>query len=313
MDKVDRQMLGILIRNPRTTYKELAKQLHLSIPAVQHRYSKMEESKQITGFHALVNLDLLGGIRIMTYGQMCGKFDKGMRDRIAAQGSIPYAWCGGLNNLYLAGVLQNISQLDVMLKFVQTACTINNPEVLIVGSGSIIANCPPITSDPRMEDMACLTDLDYRIIKAMHYNARKPVAEISKEVGISTKTVGKHLARMMDRKLVDLVTRGRCKGLDVINFALFVRLKGAGSRPAILKKMREDPDFHLLNSWIISNKPNMLYFEVQTESVAEMNGIVEELRNCSDVESLQADISLEEHIFETWRDRSLETMKTGRT
>ncbi|OPY31877.1 MAG: HTH-type transcriptional regulator Ptr1 [Methanomassiliicoccales archaeon PtaU1.Bin124] len=308
MDKVDRQMLRTVIRNPRITFRELADQLHLSIPAIQHRYARLEETKQITGFHALVNLDLFGGVRMMVYGQMQGKMGHELLNEIAAQGSIPYMWCGGMNNLYLAAVLQDISHMDQVVNFAQERCHISNPEVMIVGSGSVIANCPPTTGSPRTSDISCLSELDYRIIQAMHYDARRSVADIAKAVGVTTKTIGKHLDRMLELHLIDLVTRGRCWGMEVINFALIVKLASVSSRDPVLKKMREDPDFHLLNSWVISNKPNMLYFEVQTGTVGEMDGIVHSLRALEDVESVQADISLEEHIFETWRDRSLEAM-----
>jgi DNA-binding Lrp family transcriptional regulator len=199
--------------------------------------------------------------------------------------------------------------LDGFIRFAQSECRIVDPEVFIIGNGSIIAQCPPISDRPRTDDIALLSDLDYRIIRSMHLDARKQVADIAKDVGVSTKTIRKHLDRMIEANLLDMVTRGKTRGQKIIDFAMFVKVKGPDARSEVMKTMRNDPQYRLLNSWTLSNAPNMLYFEVQTETVDEMEEIVTGLRSSPSVDSVMTDINMEEHIFSTWRDDMMEKIE----
>ncbi len=137
MDKLDRQMLVILQRNPRITYRGLAEHLHLSIPAIQRRLTILESSKRILGYRALVNLEAMNGVRAMVYGQMLGKIDPEMLANIEGQGSIHTASCGSLNTVYLLAHLRRILELDDVIRIAQDVCKIPDPKVILFGCGSI--------------------------------------------------------------------------------------------------------------------------------------------------------------------------------
>jgi len=56
LDKVDRKILAILSENARISMSDLARQVHLSRPAVQARVARLEENGVIRGYHADVQL-----------------------------------------------------------------------------------------------------------------------------------------------------------------------------------------------------------------------------------------------------------------
>lgn len=55
MDELDWKVLGLLQRDGRTTYTEVARQVRLSVPAVTERVKRLEEAGVIEGYAAHVN------------------------------------------------------------------------------------------------------------------------------------------------------------------------------------------------------------------------------------------------------------------
>ena len=66
IDSYDTRILDELQRDARISMSELGRRVHLSQPAVAERVKKLEISGVISGYHAVVNPQLLGyGIRAM--------------------------------------------------------------------------------------------------------------------------------------------------------------------------------------------------------------------------------------------------------
>ena len=55
IDKIDKQLIGLLAKNGRATLNELAKEVNLSVSPCQARIKKLEERKYILGYHAQIN------------------------------------------------------------------------------------------------------------------------------------------------------------------------------------------------------------------------------------------------------------------
>jgi hypothetical protein len=180
-----------------------------------------------------------------------------------------------------------------------------DPQILIPGQRSIHSKemLPPVDGD-----LSSLTELDLRIVKPIHRDARKPLAEIVAEVGATSKTVRKRLSKMIRGNLITLSTWVHSVGPEVIDFGSFVKVWSSGCRTPVLNMMRNDPPFFLMNSWVISNTPNTLFFEVQTETVGQMNALIQNLHSMDEVESISLFINLEEHFIESWLDRMLDEM-----
>lgn len=55
MDAIDRQIIALLQANGRLTKEQIAKEVNLSRPAIHERLKRLEESKIIRGYKALVD------------------------------------------------------------------------------------------------------------------------------------------------------------------------------------------------------------------------------------------------------------------
>ncbi|WP_040952637.1 Lrp/AsnC family transcriptional regulator [Gorillibacterium massiliense] len=60
MDAIDKQILRLLTENSRTTSSDIAKEVHLSIPAVAERIRKLDEQNIIESFTVKLNRRALG-------------------------------------------------------------------------------------------------------------------------------------------------------------------------------------------------------------------------------------------------------------
>ena len=60
---------------------------------------------------------------------------------------------------------------------------------------------------------------------------------------ISSKTVRKHLNRMINNNLIEFNTISTIEGLGALVFYVVVKVKSPLSRPSVLKKIRDDPNF----------------------------------------------------------------------
>ena len=60
MDDIDRQLVGLLLRDARASYAELARAVGLSAPSVHDRVRRLERSGAITGYAAVVDPHAVG-------------------------------------------------------------------------------------------------------------------------------------------------------------------------------------------------------------------------------------------------------------
>lgn len=67
MDAIDRVLLKELLRDARVTYQELGRSARLSANTVADRVRRLRSSGLVSGYHAELNLALLGrGLRLMS-------------------------------------------------------------------------------------------------------------------------------------------------------------------------------------------------------------------------------------------------------
>jgi len=254
----------------------------------------------------------MNGVRTMVYGQMAGKIDHETLLKIEEQGSIHTTSFGSLNTVYLLAHLRGILELDDIMRIAQDVCKISNPQVVIFGCGSIISAFPSIIQDSRKGKLATLTESDYKIIRSLHYNARKPIATIAKDLDISSKTVRKRLTRIIEDNLIEFNTISTVEGLGALVFYVVVKVKSPESRASVLKKLRDDPQFYIVSTIVVSNAPDLLFVEMLTETVNEMNSTVEDIRSLEEVESVSPDLIQKVSNFEIWRDHMLEDTRRGK-
>ena len=86
MDAIDRVLIRELLRDARATYQELGRTARLSANTVADRVRRLRAAGVISGYHADLNLALLGrGLRLMSDVRLRetvdrGEFERGLAD-----------------------------------------------------------------------------------------------------------------------------------------------------------------------------------------------------------------------------------------
>lgn len=310
MDQVDRRLLRALERNPRLTCRYLSSLLGISVTAVQNRISALERSGCIQGYHAWVSLEAMGGVRVIVHGQMKGALDGDMLEVLEEHGGTIVAMTGSKNHLYLWTNLRHISDLEDLLRIAQERCQVDRPEALIIGPGSAI-NISSETERKERPSLDTLRDIDYRIIHSLNRDARKPISDVAEELGTSTKTVRKHLARLMEDDLVEFFVDQDPRQQDELFFYLFIRTSSMTSKNGIMERLKADRSSFIGHVLGFSNQPHLVIVEMITRSVAELRDKMTEVQAYEGVTSITWDLCIQRFHLRTWRDHMLDGRGQG--
>ena len=296
MDETDVVLSQLLLINSRTSYRELADKLGLSVNAVHRRIQALIGSGVIRAFTAKVSLSALNGIHVMVFGRTEAKsIDEACRS-LSENSSIFWVAVASGNFLYVGAYLQDLSKLETFVSTVKKEAQMPN---LIVGieQGTDALNRPQSISD------ATLYPLDYQIIYALHKNSRRPVSEIAEELGVSAKTVRRRLSRMIREGLIELSIEWYPDVSNDIGTVIHLSLKASADKskvgPLLIKKYSPN----MLFFWSFSNLPNYLVCMVWTTSMKQLRDIRESLLKEDYIESIDSDILYTGYIYDTWRDK----------
>ncbi len=226
-----------------------------------------------------------------------------MEEAIRSLGESEYVYgvhVTGGGQLYVLGVLRDIGDLGGLTDLVRETLQMDEPTVGIA---------EPLVGV--RDDVSSLTNLDYRIIQALHEDSRKPIAEVSAELGVSSKTVSRHLAKMEEDQVIGF-------GIDFVPtaehdiLAYFHMTLGEGTTPreAMVAMVNKYPP-HLLGALPMSNLPNFLFCSVWARTMKELKGLQRKFEREGLFKRVVPNIFYDAYLFETWRDSLLREKALG--
>jgi DNA-binding Lrp family transcriptional regulator len=293
MDKTDVVLSQMLLMNSRTPYRELGLKLGLSVNAVHKRIQAMQQAGIIRSFTARVSLYSLKATTIFIFGQSAVPVTEEIARRLGKQGSIYWVTLAGGNFIYVGAYLKSIAELGPVMEFVKKEAGLPDPTI---GIADPIAMPSPQPATP-------LSKLDYRIIRSLARNSRKPLTEIADDVGISAKTVARRLEKMINERTIELSMDWYPDVSNDIMTIFHINLKPSADRarvgPGIMAGYSPNAVFYLT----FSNLPNLLTTIVWTNSMKELQEIRMRLQDEDFVESLMPNVLFIGYTFDTWRDR----------
>jgi DNA-binding Lrp family transcriptional regulator len=183
MDETDIIILKKLMENSRVTYRELAEILGISASSTHKRINKLVDDEIIQRFTTRPSALALKYLLILIYGISNAKSLEAVSQELGQHESVDNVAIATGKMLYISGILRDISELQEFSSFATNTAQISEPTVGII-------NVPYITTPEP------LTTIDYKILKTLNNDARKPVTDIADDVGLSAKTVKKRLEIM---------------------------------------------------------------------------------------------------------------------
>ena len=193
MDETDFFLLKKLLENSRLTYRELADMTDISVSAIHKRIKSLEDDGFINTFIARPSLIALKYLVVIIYGTSKAKSMDALSKELGQHESIYYIGISGGKFLQISAFLRDISELQGYSTYVSNTAQISEPIVGILNVSYMT------TPEP-------ITKIDYKILKSLNRDARKPLVDIAEEVGLSAKTVRKRLDRLVENDLIVFTT-----------------------------------------------------------------------------------------------------------
>ena len=188
MDEIDLIIVKKLMENSRLTYRELAEESNMSVSAMHKRIQKLVDVGTINAFIARPSIIALKSIWILTTGTSNAKSIDEVIQELGKHESIYFIGTAGGKFLYIGAFLRDISELQDYTIYVSKTSQISEPTIGII-------SVPYITTPEP------LSSIDYKILKTLNRDSRKPVTDIADDVGLSANTVRKRLDRMIENNL----------------------------------------------------------------------------------------------------------------
>ncbi|NIP35176.1 MAG: winged helix-turn-helix transcriptional regulator [Thermoplasmata archaeon] len=290
MDEKDRQITRTLFENPRASYRELADATGLSVNSVHKRVQTMIDVGSIVGFHASIGPSVERYIIASALGET---YTDDLETMIAEAGRDEHTRqiiVATNDYLYPQWYLRDMSELDDFIAFCKDVAQMRSPHVVFR------------TPMPTLGyDKVKLSGIDYRIIDSLAHDARKPEKQVAEELGISPKTVHRHIARMLKEGSIELQSI-YATSPSKSTFSFFhIDLDRSADLRELSNYLRENYRPNLTAVQRIESDPYLFICNVWTQTMKELKDIRVKLENEDYIESVKVNVLYDYHVFDTWR------------
>lgn len=293
MDEIDLIVLRKLMENSRLTYRELAEVTDMTVSAIHKRIKKLVDDESINAFIARPSVVALKSLWISTFGTSTAKSMDDLSKELGQHESIYFVAIAGGKFLYIVAYLRDITELQDFNSFVSSTAHISEPTVGIL-------NVPYLTVPET------LTGIDFKILKTLNRDARKSIADIAEEVGISPKTARRRLNRMNENGLASFTIEWtpRSENNFITVFHLFLH-EGTDINSTI-KHITKKYSPHIAYVLSYSNLPNFMTMHTWSKSSKDSQSIQEEIQD-EGFKDVIPHIVLYGNYYDCWVDQLLRT------
>lgn len=284
-----------MLANSRLSYYELGEKLNLSVTAVHNRIQSLIQLGIIRKFTAKPSMVAKGSIHVLIFGASKASLIRDVNPRLEKNGLIYWLAVGGGNILYVGAYLKNIAELDGLVRYVKEAAQIPEPTV-----GITVSPIPPYMKFLHNPETS-LCELDYRIIRSLRDDSRKPTSKVGEELGVSAKTVRRRLNRMVKNYLIELsIDWYPDASNDIIGVFLLQLKPDADQNSVNIIWQKHYPN--VIFYWGFSNIPNSYLFIAWTQTAKKLRTLRESLENEPAVQAVVPNVLYTGYIFPSWVD-----------
>ena len=298
MDDTDRKLMLLITENPRMTLRELAKRLGISRQAVHHRMQGLTRMGVFKSLKAEISLHYLDAPIVGVWGRSLAPSVEKTLDALGESEFTASARVAGANEFFVMGGLKSISDLDGYVEFVKRTAMIPEPTVGVMCFGDGV-NPECFDGGSRRQSYRELSSIDLKIIASLQDDARKPIPDIAEGIGVSAKTVRRHLDSMRADGSLDFYQPwDLTSGKDMITLLQVDLRTGADKVRTARRLIAKDPLHLFLRSF--SNLPSFLVGALNLDKMTEIRRILKEIGEDEDVVSVTPNLLYFERSYTTW-------------
>ena len=300
MDEIDITISLMLMANSRIPYRELAEMLNMSINSVHKRVKSLVEIGTIQNFQTKLGFPLFPNmVNVIMFGKSSIKNDKNIFNKFGKNECIYNVTLASGNIYFIHAYIKNINELDSLVSFIRKTGKINE---LFIGLDKSSGPNNTISSNNMT-----ISKLDYLIINSLKNNSRKTIAEVSKEIEASTKTIRRHLNRLIENNLIRFTIdwypdkTPQLVSMFILKLKPYIDFDDVKFNKNIQEQYSQKVIFH----WAFSNLPNFVILFIRADTMKEIQDIQSSLY-LMEFESIEIHVLIEGKMYPTWFDTYLD-------
>ncbi|UCE80680.1 MAG: Lrp/AsnC family transcriptional regulator [Methanobacteriota archaeon] len=310
MDDTDKKLLQLISEDPRIPLKELAKRLGTSRQTVNRRLQVLTRLGTFKCIRAKISYGYYGDLTFpVVWGISKAASIDNTLDRLGENESTFAAAVLGGGVLLVFGCLREVSELERYVGSVKRVADMPEATVgLLSYHDGVNFDC---WSEGATLSRSCkqLSSLDLKIIAALHDDPRKPVKIIADVVGVSTKTVRRHIERMRSEGSLDFRIPVDFPPGESFFTLLFINLRSGADKVKIGRRILSRYPQCVLIARPFINIPDFVRVLLRSEKMSEIRRIIKEVSEDDDVVSVKPNLIYFWREYETtWHNKMLRTL-----
>jgi DNA-binding Lrp family transcriptional regulator len=284
LDKVDIDILRMLIRDSRSSYRQIALSIGLSTNAVKTRILRLVSSGVIRQFFTSVNVAAFG------YSKLCYLFIRNSKSieetlsriKLLGQLVLEVEGIGGISLIAIAINEDNEEKIELLAEALKPALIQN----IFVGQSS------PLKLK--------LRKTDFRILKCLLADTRMEISEIARQISVSSKTAGDRLTKLKENRIVIFnVATDPLNMKGYIRCGMLVRLENGVTKQTL--RLVQDV---LENQFIIAlpmiHQDNIMSFQLVVSSIFDLDPTLKKIESLDGVRSAEVFIPQRGRMHQDW-------------
>jgi Lrp/AsnC family transcriptional regulator for asnA, asnC and gidA len=284
MDKLDVDLLHVLIHDCRTSYRKIGFAVGLTTNSVKTRIDKLISTGIIRQFSLSINLSILGYSAIYYIFIKKTKTKEKIITHLKETGKLilEVSGVGGTLMIGLAVTKKDEERIQLLIKTIQP----------LIIQNLFIAQSLPLKLN--------LKKIDFKIIECLLSCPRMPIYEISKRVSCSSKTVSKRLVNMKDsRVLTFIVATDPLKMKGYIRFGMFIQLN-KNFHQRTVRNIQENLERNFVVALPMIYYKELIDYQIITRNIFEIDQAIEEIQSFDEIKSVEAFIPRRAMIKREW-------------
>lgn len=290
MDPTDLALCKLFLENSRIPIREIGDKLGLSVAAVHGRLQALRDMGVIKAFTARLDLVALGATLAFIWGTCRKASNDEILARLHREDHIYWVAFAGAGFMYVGAYLRSVAELDAVVSHVTKEADIAEPMVGLIPMGAGLPEKPIIDRT------------DSRILRSLHKDARKSVADVAEELGISSKTAGRRLGRMIRDRQVELSMEWYPDAANDVIAMWHVDVSPSVSRDEAISLLTNSYGKKLLFTMAFSNTPRFFIAATWTGSMKELHDLHTQFGQEKRFARAVPNVIYTGKMFDTWRD-----------
>jgi DNA-binding Lrp family transcriptional regulator len=291
MDATDLFIIEALRDNSRMPYRELADKLDISVNAVHNRIQNLFAGGTLTAMFARLGFAVERPIITTVFGHSS---TSDLRETIRELGRDPctnqVAVATG-NFIYHQRYLHNLSELDDIIELAREQAMIESPEL-------VFRSVPT----PVESSIVQISDLEWRLIYALFEDSRRPVADLAGELGVTPKTVRRHLRKMeAEGSILYTIQWLPTSSHDIFCF-VHATLDKRVDRRQVALHLKEAYGANLREVTPLDSAPQFLFLSFWAKTMKELKALITRVEREPTIVSFFINIYFDTYYFDTWRE-----------